>query len=88
MATKYSVNPWTWSVCTTVLGSDLRKGLNDLRRLAVTKFHKDRAELTGYTLDRWDLHGVTCGCADCMAEYEILRMMQFAQDQKFLRSPS
>ena len=88
MATKYSVNPWTWSVCTTVSGSDLREGLNDLRRLAVTKFHKDQAELTGYTLDRWDLHGVPCGCADCMAEYEILRMMQLAQDQKFLRNPS
>ena len=54
----------------------------------MTKFHKDQAELTGYTLDRWDLHGVPCNCAECTTEYEALRMMQLAQDQKFLRSPS
>ena len=88
MATKNSVIPRTWAVCTTVSQSDPRERLPDLRHLAVTKFHKDQAELTGYTLDRWDLHGVPCNCAECTTEYEALRMLQLAQDQKFLRSPS
>ena len=88
MATKCSVIPRTWSVCATVSGADLREGLNDRRRLAVTKFHKDQAELTGYTLDRWDLHGVPCTCSECTAEYENLQLMQTERDKQFLRKAS
>ena len=80
--------PKTGSVYTTISGSDARQSLHNRSHIAVTKFHNDQSELTGYTLDRWDLHGVPCGCVDCMAEYEILRMTQLAHDQKLLRSPS
>jgi len=62
--------------------------LLDLRHFVVTKFHKDQAELTGYTLDRWDLHGVPCACSECTAEYEALRMMQLDQDRQLLLRPS
>jgi len=54
----------------------------------VTKFHKDQAELTGYTLDRWDLHGVPCPCSKCTAEYENLQLMQTEKDKQFLRKAS
>ena len=54
----------------------------------MTKFHKDQAELTGYTLDRWDLHGVPCTCSECTAEYENLRLMQTEKDKQFLRKAS
>ena len=87
-ATKNDVIPKTWAVCTTVSRSDPRERLPDLRHFAVTKFHKDQAELTGYTLDRWDLHGVPFACAECTAEYETLRMMQLDQDRQLLRRPS
>ena len=88
LATESDVIPKTWAVCTTVSRSDPRERLSDLRHFAVTKFHKDQAELTGYTLDRWDLHGVPCACAECTAEYEALRMMQLDQDRHLLRRPS
>ena len=48
------------------------------RLLAVPHFHKGLIELTGYTLDRWDLHGVPCSCPECTADYETLRVMQLA----------
>jgi len=88
LATETDVIPKTWAVCTTVSRSDPRERLPDLRHLAVTKFHKDQAELTGYTLDRWDLHGVPCACSECTAEYETLRMMQLDQDRQLLLRPS
>jgi len=49
------------------------------RLLAVPHFHKGLIELTGYTLDRWDLHGVPCSCPECTADYETLRVMQRTQ---------
>lgn len=88
LATETDVIPKTWAVCTTVSRSDPRERLPDLRHLAVTKFHKDQAKLTGYTLDRWDLHGVPCVCSECTTEYETLRMMQLDQDRQLLRRPS
>ena len=54
----------------------------------MAKFHRNQAELTGYTLDRWDLHGVPCTCTDCTAEYETLRLMQIEKDKQFLRKAS
>ena len=48
----------------------------------MTKFHKEVIELTGYTLDRWDLHGVPCSCPECTADYETLRVMQLAKKTK------
>ena len=88
MATKNNVLPRTWAVCTTASRSNPRERSPDLRHLAVTKFHRDQAELTGYTLDRWDLHGVPCTCTDCTAEYETLRLMQIEKDKQFLRKAS
>ena len=88
MATKNNVLPRTWAVCTTASRSNTRECSPDLRHLAVTKFHKDQAELTGYTLDRWDLHGVPCTCSECTAEYENLRLMQTEKDKQFLRKAS
>ena len=78
-ATKTDVIPRTWAVCTTLPRPDPRQHLLDLRHLAVTKFHKEVIELTGYTLDRWDLHGVPCSCPECTADYETLRVMQRTQ---------
>ncbi|PWL23205.1 MAG: hypothetical protein DCO99_04380 [Synechococcus sp. XM-24] len=60
----------------------------DLRHFAVTKFHKDQAELTGYTLDRWDLHGVPCACSECVADYQDLLLMQPDQNRRRLRESS
>ena len=84
-ATKTDVIPKTWAVCTTLPRPDPRQRLLDLRHLAVTKFHKEVIELTGYTLDRWDLHGVPCRCQKCTDDYEALRVMPLDQNKRFLR---
>ena len=36
------------------------------RLLAVPQFYKDLIELTGYTLDRWDLHGNTVAVTNAL----------------------
>jgi hypothetical protein len=88
MATKNSVIPRTWAVCTTAPLCDSRERSLDLRHLNVTKFHKDEAALTGYTLDRWDLHGVPCECLECVADYQDLLLMQPDQNRRRLRESS
>ncbi len=62
--------------------TDTRQRLLNLCHIAVTKFHNDVIELTGYTLDRWDLHGVPCSCPKCIADYETLRLMEIAKKTK------
>ena len=52
------------------------------------KFHNEVIELTGYTLDRWDLHGVPCSCPECIADYETLRVMQLANGKHLPRKES
>ena len=71
--------PRTRAASTTLSRPDLRQYLPDLRHVAVTKFHKEVSELTGYTHDRWDLRGVPCSCPECTADYETLRVMQRTQ---------
>ena len=68
--------------------TDTRQRLWNLRHLAVPKFHNEVIELTGYTLDRWDLHGVPCSCPECIADYETLRVMQLANGKRFPRKES
>jgi hypothetical protein len=87
-ATGIDVIPRTWTVYTTASRGDSQERLLDLRHLAVTKFHKAQIQLTGYTLDRWDLHGVPCECLDCAADYEALLLMQRDQNRRLLREPS
>lgn len=54
----------------------------------VAKFHNEKRELTGFMLDRWDLHGVPCPCDLCSHDYRELEIMQREQAQRLLREAS
>lgn len=59
--------------------------MSHLRDCAVTTFHNERRELTGFMLDRWDLHGVPCLCDLCVHDYRELEIMQKEHDRRLLR---
>ena len=54
----------------------------------MAKFHNERRDLTGFMLDRWDLHGVPCRCDLCSDDYRELEIMQREHAQRLLRKAS
>ncbi len=54
----------------------------------MAKFHNEKRELTGFMLERWDLHGVPCPCDLCSHDYRELEIMQREQAQRLLREAS
>lgn len=53
----------------------------------MAKFHNERRDLTGFMLDRWDLHGVPCRCDLCSDDYRELEIMQREHAQRLLARP-